>query len=42
MTLIKYPTTDWNAFTDIAFCDAFILENVPTSQRTAYDALEDE
>lgn len=41
MALIKYPETEWNAFTDIAFCDAFLLENVPSSQRTAYDALTD-
>lgn len=39
MALILYPNDNYNAFTDIAFCDTFLTENVPSSQRTAYDAL---
>lgn len=37
--IILYPTEGWNSFTDIAFCDTFLSENVPSSQKTAYEAL---
>ena len=39
MAIIKYNLEDWNGFTDVAYCDTFLTENVIGSQRTLYDAL---
>ena len=41
MAVILYPETDWDAFIDVATCDAFLTANVIGTQRTAYDALTD-
>ena len=41
MALIEYPTTGWDTFCSLANAEALLLANVPSAQRTAWDALID-
>ena len=38
MALTEYPTTSWDTFCSLADAEALLLANVPTSQRTLWDA----
>ena len=41
MALIEYPTTGWDTFCSLANAEALLLANVPSAQRTDWDALID-
>ena len=41
MALIIYPDTGYDSFSSIADADAYLASNVPSSQRTLWEALVD-
>lgn len=41
MALIIYPTDSWDSFVTIANADTILTNNIPSTQRTLWDALTD-